>query len=104
MLVVLNNGGKQYLVKPGDIIRLEKINTRIGDSITLTQATCITETKNLGKKSDSFLKKAYIKAEIVAHHKDKKITLFKKKRRKGYCKLQGHRQQLTLVKINTIEI
>lgn len=103
MLAVLRNGGKQYLVKLGDTIRLEKINIKVGKSITFTQAVCFMNDKQSHQVDDSFVHKAQVKAEVVAQKKNKKILVFKKKRRKGYCRLKGHRQQFTFVKINTIE-
>ena len=103
MLAVLRNGGKQYLVKLGDTIRLEKINIKVGESIVFTEAFCFMNNQQHCKEDDSFVYKAQVKAEVIAQKKNKKIILFKKKRRKGYCRLNGHRQKSTFVKINTIE-
>jgi large subunit ribosomal protein L21 len=92
MLAVLKNGGKQYLVKSGDILKLDKINAEVGESIILSHA------RSLGDDG----KEITITAEILSQQRDKKILIFKKKRRKDHHRLRGHRQHSTFIKINAI--
>jgi len=103
MLAVFKNGGKQYLVKAGDVIKLEKIEAKVGESITFSEVMFLGEGKENSVIGYDFVKGAKIKAEVVSQQKDKKILVFKKKRRKDYKRLKGHRQQSTTVKINSIE-
>ena len=92
MLAVLKNGGKQYLVKSGDTVKLDKIKAEVGETVVLNQVTLV------GGKGEA----VEITAEILSQQKDKKILIFKKKRRKDHHRLRGHRQQSTFIKINAI--
>lgn len=103
MLAVLKNGGKQYLVKSGDIVKLEKIEAKVGESITFREVMFLGDDKKKPVVGDDFVKGVEIKAEVVSQQKDKKILVFKKKRRKDYKRLKGHRQHSTTIKINSIE-
>ena len=90
---VVRTGGKQYRISAGQRIRVEKLSGELGDEITLEEVLAIG-----GNGSDIILGSpiisgAKVKAKIVAVDKDPKVTIFKKKRRKGYTKTQGHRQQ-----------
>ena len=103
MLAVLKNGGKQYLVKTGDILKLDKINAKIGDSITLNEVMLLLNAEKKLNIGTDLINGAKIKAEVLSQQKEKKILVFKKKRRKDYKRLKGHRQHTTTIKINSIE-
>jgi len=88
---VIESGSRQYLVKPQQVIRIEKIAGEAGSKVVFD---------NLLSEDG---KNVTVEAEIQSQLKDKKITVFKKKRRKGYKRKQGHRQNLTeliITKIN----
>ncbi|CAL4323528.1 50S ribosomal protein L21 [Buchnera aphidicola (Eriosoma lanigerum)] len=101
MYAIFNNGGKQYLVKPGQIIQIEKLNKNIGEQVQFTQILMISN-NNILKIGKPYLTNSVIKAHIINQGKHKKINIIKFKRRKHYKKQQGHRQSFTLVKIQEI--
>ena len=98
---VVDSGGKQYKVQEGEVIRLEKLNGESGDSVEFDKVLCL-------KKDDEILfgnptlAGTKVHAQIVRHGRDKKILVFKFKRRKKYRKKSGHRQSFTEVKITGI--
>ena len=103
MYAVIESGGKQHRVSPGDEVMVEKLAGEVGEAISFDKVllTSDGETVNVGKP---FLKDAKVVGRITRHDKHKKIVVFKYKRRKGYRRKKGHRQQFTLVKIENIEI
>jgi len=98
---IIESGGKQYKVKAGDEILLEKINGKAGDKIELKKILFFTkngETILLQKD----LTKVKVKATILEQTKGDKIIVFKYKAKKNYRRKRGHRQLLTKVKIDEI--
>jgi large subunit ribosomal protein L21 len=95
---VIQTGGKQYRVQEGDQIAVEKLTAEVGKKITLDQILMV---NNKGKAiiGTPQVEGAKVEAEVIDQGKAKKITVFKKKRRKGYSKKQGHRQEETTLKI-----
>jgi len=91
MKAVVKTGGKQYCVAQGDKITIEKIEGKAGDKISL-------ETLMIGTKIGA----GTIQAEIVEQTRGDKVIVFKKKRRQNYRRKNGHRQDLTLVKVTSI--
>jgi large subunit ribosomal protein L21 len=90
---VVKSGGKQFIVEPGQIIKVPLIsNKKEGEEVELEVA--------LGFDGNKILKDSErIKATVVSHGKDEKIIVFKKKRRKQYKRKKGHRQGFTELKI-----
>lgn len=104
MFAVIESGGKQYRVEPEQTIQVEKIAGESGDKIVLDRVLML---KGKGKK-DLFIgtplvQDATVEGQILNQMQDKKVTVFKMKRRKGYHKKQGHRQQITTLKITDIK-
>jgi len=99
-LAVIKTGGKQYLVEVGTVLDIEKIADESG-KIIFDEVLLIDDGKNT-KIGTPLVDGAKVEAEIVKQFKDKKVRVFKMKRRKGYRKTQGHRQQKTKVKITKI--
>lgn len=101
MYAVIKTGGKQYRVSPGDLLRVEKVDGNIGDAVSFDKVlmTSDGDNINLGKP---YLEDTTVNGRIASHGKDKKVVVFKYKRRKGYRKKRGHRQHFTLIKIEDI--
>ncbi|GIX46802.1 MAG: 50S ribosomal protein L21 [Candidatus Tectimicrobiota bacterium] len=102
MYAVIETGGRQYRVQPGDVIEVEKLPASVGETVTLRQVLMIGdgEAVMLGRPT---LAEAAVHAQIVAQKRGKKLIVFKHKRRKNYRRKQGHRQWLTVLKIVGIE-
>lgn len=101
MYAVIQTGGKQYKVAQGDKIAVEKLEGKTGAKKSLEEVLLVGGNGSL-KIGTPLLKGAKVEAEILEQCKGDKIVVFKKKRRKGYHKKQGHRQLYTLLKINKI--
>ena len=101
MYAVLKTGGKQYRVKEGDIIKIEKVDGEVGHAVELGEVLLIGNSQE-PKIGQPLVPNAKIVADIIDQGKAKKIIVFKSKRRKGYRKKQGHRQMFTSLKINKI--
>ena len=101
MLAIFKTGGKQYSAKAGQILKVEKLNGLKGDKVSFTDVLAISDekTNNLG---EPILKDATIEAKIVDQIRDKKIIVFKKRKRQNYRLTQGHRQYLTVLRIESI--
>jgi large subunit ribosomal protein L21 len=99
---VIRSGGKQYRVHPGETIRLEKLAAEPGSAWTFTDVLLTSSGGGL-KVGKPLLDGIRVTGEIVRHEQAKKILVFKKKRRKNYRRRQGHRQQLTVVRVTGID-
>ena len=102
MFAVLRTGGKQYKVQKDDVIKVEKLEGDAGKTIDLNEVLFLSD----GKKATigaPLVKGATVKAEVLEQKKDKKIVVFKKKRRQNYRRTKGHRQQVTILKIKDIK-
>ena len=101
MYAVIKSGGKQHKVSEGEEILLEKISLDEGEVIEFSEVLAVNKDGNLNV-GKPLLEGAVVKAKVINHLKTKKITVIKMKRRKDYRKKQGHRQNLTKVKIESI--
>lgn len=101
MYALIKTGGKQYKVQEGDVLRVEKLTGEVGSKVELGSVLAVGEGDDM-KVGTPTVEGASVVAEVLEHGKDKKIIVFKKKRRKGYRKTQGHRQQFSSVKISKI--
>ena len=101
MFAVIKTGGKQYVVKEGDVLSVEKLDAEAGQKVLFEQVLLIEEGDQT-MIGTPLLQAAVVKAEIVRNFKDDKILVFKKIRRKQYRRTRGHRQSLTEVKIEKI--
>ena len=102
MYAIVATGGKQYKVRQGEVLRVEKIPGEIGSPVSFDRVLMYSdgETVDVGQP---VLEKVAVKGHIVEQGKDKKVIVFKYKRRKRYRRKQGHRQEYTSVKIDSIE-
>ena len=94
MFAVVRTGGKQYRVAAGDKIAVEKLAGEAGETITLGDVLLAGEG---GQVADA--KGVVVSAEIIAQDKSEKVIVFKKRRRHNYRRRNGHRQQMTLLRI-----
>ncbi len=102
MYAVIKTGGKQFRVSQGDTLDVEKLTGEVGEQVTLEPVFFIGGNGEV-KIGTPTLTDAKVTAEIVEQILAKKIIVFKKKRRKGYSRRQGHRQKLTRLKILDIQ-
>ena len=97
MYAVIKTGGKQYKVSAGDLLKVEKLEGAVGETIELDEVLMVGgEEVKIGTP---LLPNAKVTATIVEQGKDKKILVFKSKRRKNYRRKAGHRQPFTALKI-----
>ena len=103
MLAVFKTGGKQYSVKAGQILKVEKLKGNKGDSISFNNVLAVSENSN-HTIGNPLVKGASVQAKILDQIRDKKIIVFKKRQRQNYRHTQGHRQYLTVLQIESIAI
>ena len=101
MFVVIKNGGKQYKVQTGDIIKLDYLGQDKGKTLSLKEVL-VCNVDNKDYIGSPYLNNVEVKIEILENKKDKKVLVFKKRRRHNSRRLNGHRQSLSVVKINDI--
>jgi large subunit ribosomal protein L21 len=95
---VIETGGKQYRVQKGDTLDVELLGAEAGAKIDITRVLAISDGAEL-KVGAPEVAGAAVTLEVIANIRGKKVVAFKKKRRKGYHKKIGHRQELTRVKV-----
>ena len=101
MYAIVRSGGRQHKVAVGDVLEIDKVEAKAGDSVSLTPLLLVdgdkvtADAKKLGKVS--------VTAEVVAEVKGPKIRILKYKNKTGYRKRQGHRQRYTQVKVTGLE-
>lgn len=101
MYAVFQSGGKQHRVSEGQTVRLEKLDTAAGESVEFNQVLMIADGEEISIGLP-LVAGSVIRAEVVAHGRSEKVKIVKFRRRKHYCKQQGHRQQFTDVKVTSI--
>src|SRR5690625_5991563 len=94
MYAVIKTGGKQYRVSPGQKLKVEQIPADIGQEITLDQVLSVGQGGDI-KVGNPLVSGAVVKATVLAQSRHKKIKVFKMRRRKGYRRTRGHRQDYT---------
>ena len=98
MHAVIRTGGKQYRVKAGDELKIEKLNAEKGGEVVFGEVLAVGDGDSLSVGTP-LVAGATVKANVIANERGKKIIIFKKKRRKGYMVKRGHRQHYTRVRI-----
>lgn len=101
MFAIIKTGGKQYRVAKDDVIKVEKLDGEAGSTITLDQVLLVgdADKQTVGVP---FVEGAAVTAEVIQQKKDKKVVIFKKKRRQNYRRKNGHRQEITVLKVTDI--
>ena len=99
MYAIIATGGKQYKVSEGDIIKVEKLEAEAGDTVTFDNVVAVSDgSLKVGKDVSG----AKVNATVMAQGRDRKVIVYKYKRKTGYHKKNGHRQQYTKVQIDKI--
>ena len=101
MYAVIRSGGKQYRVSQGGSVRVEKLAGDVGSSVTLDDVLMVGEEGNV-KIGAPLVDGARVEGTILAQGRGPKVTVFKMKRRKGYRRKHGHRQDYTEIRVDTI--
>jgi len=102
MYAVLETGSKQYRVAAGDTLEIERLDAEAGKPVTFDRVLLLNDGGKLTVGSPT-VASARVVADVVAHKRGEKKIAFKMKRRKGYHRTVGHRQELTVVKITEIK-
>ena len=100
MYAIISTGGKQYTVKEGDIIRVEKLEAEEGSTFTFDQVLAVND--GTMKVGTPIVEGASVTAEVMGNGRGKKVIVYKYKSKTGYHKKNGHRQAYTQVKIEKI--
>lgn len=103
MFAIIKTGGKQYIVSPGDKIKIEKVDEKEGDEIIFEEVLLLEKNKKL-EIGTPIVKGAKVTAKILKQGKGKKVIIFKHKPKKHYKVKKGHRQLLTEIEVTKITI
>ena len=101
---IIETGGKQYRVKEGDELFIEKLDAEAEDKVTFDKVLAVLDSDKDSKVGAPYLEGATVSAKVVKNGKSKKIIVFKMRPKKGYRRKQGHRQPYTKVQIEKIVI
>lgn len=103
MYAIVNIAGKQYKVTEGDKLKVARLAFKVGEKVNFENVLLTDDGKDV-KIGKPAVKGAVVGAEILEHGRLKKILVYKKKRRKGYQRKSGHRQDFSAIKINSIKV
>lgn len=101
MYAVIKSGGKQYKVSPGDVVRVESLEAKKGDTVEIKDVYMIADGDKLSV-GKPMLTSAKVTAEVVEEGRGEKLLIFKHRRRKGFRRTNGHRQNYTAIKVKEI--
>ena len=101
MYAIIKTGGKQYRVAAGDKLKVETLAAEVGAKVDLTEVLAVSNGGEV-KVGAPFLAGATVTATVLSHGRHDKVKIFKMRRRKHYQKRQGHRQNYTELRIDTI--
>lgn len=102
MFAIIATGGKQYRVEKDQVLRVETLDSEPGSKIEFGEVLLVQSGKDT-KIGNPQVEGAKVTATVLEHDKDKKVIVFKKKRRKQYRRTRGHRQHFTEVRIESIQ-
>lgn len=98
---VVRTGGLQFRVSEGDLIRVPRMKSEVGEAIEMSDVLALSVAGDV-KVGTPVVESAFVRAEVIAHGKGRKVIVFKKKRRKDYRVKKGHRQGFTEIRITGI--
>lgn len=101
MYAVIQTGGKQYKVSPGDVVKVERLTANVGETVEIKEVYMVADGDklNVGKP---MIASASVFAEVMGEGRGEKLLIFKHRRRKGFRKTNGHRQDFTTLKVKEI--
>ncbi|HSA78814.1 MAG TPA: 50S ribosomal protein L21 [Nitrospirota bacterium] len=102
MYAVIMTGGKQYKVAPGEVVRVETLDAKKGDTVEIKDVYMIADGDNISVGKPT-IASAMVTAEVVEEGRGEKLLIFKHRRRKGFRKTNGHRQNYTAIKVKEIK-
>ncbi len=101
MYVVFRTGGKQFRAQPGERLKVPSLGAEAGETVTFDDVLLLSDGEEV-KVGRPTVNGATVRAEVVSHGRGKKVIVFKRKRRKGYRRKQGHRQNYTEIQVDEI--
>lgn len=104
MYAVIETGGKQLKVSPGDRVRVEKLDVEKGNSVRIDKVLLLTSSNDEITVGKPYVEGATVDGNVVRHAKAKKVTIFKYKPKKRIRKKTGHRQEYTLLEIDEVRL
>lgn len=102
MFAIIKTGGRQYCVKQGDVIKVDKLEAKAADVVSLNDVLLASLENGDVRVGDPVVLGARVDAEVLKHVRNEKIIVFKKKRRHNYRRKKGHRQWMTVLKVTEI--
>ncbi|GAB6173245.1 50S ribosomal protein L21 [Paradesulfitobacterium aromaticivorans] len=102
MYAVIETGGKQYRVQEGDVLKVEKLEANVGDTVTIDRVLLVAQDGAV-KVGSPLVDGAKAMLKVVEHGKGEKIIVFKYKPKKNYRRKQGHRQPYTKVRVEALQ-
>ena len=103
MYSIIEISGKQYRVSEGETIKVSSQDWKVGDTVKLNNVLLTDSGENISFGTP-IVAGASVTIEIMEHNREKKLLIYKKKRRKGYQRKNGHRQRYTLLKVNKLQV
>ena len=104
MYAVFQTGGKQFRAEPGTRLRIPTLEAEIGDSVSFDHVLLAGDGEENVQVGTPTVDGASVKAEVIRHGRGDKVIVFKRKRRKGYRKKQGHRQNFTEIRVEEVAL
>jgi len=104
MYAVFRTGGKQFRAEPGSRLRIPSLDIEPGNSVVFDQVLLAGDSEDTVQVGTPTLAGASVKAEVLRHGRTDKVIVYKKKRRKGYHKKQGHRQGFTEIRVDEVAL
>ena len=104
MYAVFQTGGKQFRAEPGARLRVPTLDVEPGETVTFDQVLLAGDGAEEVRVGTPVVDGASVKAEVLRHGRAKKVIVFKRKRRKGYRRKQGHRQNFTEIRIEEVAL
>lgn len=101
MYAVFRTGGKQFRAEPGDRIRVPSLRAEPGERVEFGEVLLASDGKEVSV-GEPVVDGARVRAEVLGHGRDRKVIVFKRKRRKGYRRKQGHRQGFTEIRVDEV--
>ena len=103
MYAVIKSGGKEYRVSKGDLIRVERLEGKVGEQLTLRDVLMVSDEEKVQFGTPN-LTQVVVTGKIVEETKGKKALSYKMKRRKNYRRMKGHRQTFTYLRVEDISL